>query len=484
MTLLNKFLVFAFLLSSGVMFAAPGAAGDLDLTFNQVGYSVSAFRGGFDYGLASVLQNDGKIVSAGISAYGQTTVFSAVRHNPDGSLDTSFGSGGKSLISYGGNAYGGPGIAGSNARAAAVQADGKIVLAGEVNYRVERFGQVFSDIAVVRLNADGSPDTGFDGDGKVRTFISWGINSANSLAIGSDGKIVAAGRGPGNGLVVVRYNPDGSPDTAFDGDGKLTTTAFGIADAALVQPDGKILVAGVRSAGEFLTDYYTVRLNIDGTLDTTFNGTGAAPTPAVSGWHIAHSLALQPDGKIIVAGEWDRGMIALMRYNPDGTYDNSFGNAGFMYFTYPTISYSTNKVLLQPDGKIIVAASASMTISGTENSDFILFRFGADGSVDNTFNGTGSLRTSIGAGNDYLTGVLLQPDGKIVATGHLEQTVAGMDFALVRYASNGIVDPSFGTGGSYKRRGIKRWLGQRYRGSKRQQDSGGRGDRQFCGREI
>jgi uncharacterized delta-60 repeat protein len=443
----GKFFASALLLTTIIAYAAPGAAGDLDLTFNQTGYSVSAFGGGVDYGLASARQSDGKIVSAGISYQGQLPVFSAVRHNLNGSPDPTFGRNGKAFTSFGASGYGAIGPAGSGARAVAIQADGKIVLAGQVNYRNEQFGPAWSDIALVRYNTNGSLDTTFDGDGKVRTPVSANsVNSAYTIAIGIDGKIVVAGRGPGNGLVVVRYNPNGSLDTTFDGDGKLNTTEFGAANAVLVQPDGKIIVAGVRSAG-FSTDYATLRLNVDGSLDTSFNGTGVAPTPAVEGPHIAHSLALQPDGKVIVSGEWDRGMIALIKYNPDGTYDNGFGNAGFMYFTYYTNSFSSNELLLQPDGKMVVAANVNPAPSNTENFDLILFRFNPDGSVDNTFNGTGSLRTAIGKGNDFVTAALLQPDGKIVLTGDVEQPVLGRDFALVRYEPNGTIDQSFGSGG-------------------------------------
>ena len=443
----SKFFVSALLLTTIIAYAAPGAAGDFDLTFNQTGYSVSAFGGGDDYGLASARQSDGKIVSAGISSHGQITVFSAVRHNPNGSLDTTFGRNGKAFTSFGAGGYGAIGPTGSGARAVAIQSDGKIVLAGQVNYRSEQFGPVYIDIGVVRYNIDGTPDTTFDGDGKLITPVSpSGTNMAFAIAIGIDGKIVVGGRGPANGLVVVRYNPDGSLDTTFDGDGKLTTTQFGAANAVLVQPDGKIIVAGVRSAGGS-PDYATLRLNVDGALDTSFNGTGVAPTPAVNGSHMAHSLALQPDGKVIVSGEWDRGMIALIRYNPDGTYDNAFGNAGFMYFTYYTNSFSSNEVLLQPDGKVVVAANVNPATSGDENFDLILFRFNSNGSVDNTFNGTGSLRTSIGKGNDFVTAAMLQPDGKIVLTGYVEQPVLGRDFTLVRYEPNGAIDQSFGNGG-------------------------------------
>ena len=147
----GKFFVSALLLTTIIAHAAPGAAGNLDLTFNQTGYSVSAFGGGEDYGYGSARQSDGKIVVAGQSSHGQTSVFSAARYNPDGSLDTFFGVGGKIHTSFGATAYGSPGISGCWARAVAIKADGKIVMAGAVNYRNEQFGPAWSDIALVAL---------------------------------------------------------------------------------------------------------------------------------------------------------------------------------------------------------------------------------------------------------------------------------------------------------------------------------------------
>jgi uncharacterized delta-60 repeat protein len=441
----SKIFVSALLLTAIAVYASPG---DLDLTFNQTGYSVSAFGGGNDYGLASARQSDGKIVVAGHSSHGQTTVFSAARYNPDGSLDAGFGLGGKAHTSFGATAYGSPGISGCWAQAVAIQADGKIVLAGAVNYRNEQFGPAWSDIALVRYNADGSLDTTFDGDGKVRTSVfANSTNAAYTIAIGNDGKIVVAGRGQPGGMVVVRYNSDGSLDNTFDSDGKFTTLLGGYATDAVVQPDGKIVVTGPGFSGGS-TDYVTIRLNTAGTLDTSFNGTGIAPTPAVVGTHNPDALALQPDGKIIVAGQWnDPGGVALMRYNPDGTFDSSFGAGGFLNFGYFTYEGSATDLALQPDGKIVIAGSIDRTPNGLDDSDFIVFRFNSNGSVDNTFNGSGSLSTSLGKGDDRVTGAHVQPDGKIVLTGYLYQPGQSGDFALVRYNPNGPIDQSFGTGG-------------------------------------
>lgn len=436
---LKSFLVFLILL--GLNQIVYPQAGQLDLTFNTRGYSIEAFSG-YGRSQGSAIQPDGKIVVAGDGSHGQTSGFAAVRHNSDGTPDLSFGTKGKVITTFGGTSFQRVGVAGSRASAVAVQPDGKIVLAGYVRYRLEAYGPIYLEIAIVRYNQDGSLDNTFGADGKVRLRTAPnGTDVATAIAFAPDGKIVVAGYGDGK-MLVMRLNIGGALDNTFDEDGKLFYAAAGVASAIVVQPDGKIVVASTRSNG---FDYFeTVRFRIDGAIDTTFNGTGVAPIPNVNGQHSPHTLLLQPDGKIVVAGKWNN-YTALMRYNPDGSFDNTFGTDGFAYYSLFG-DFDLTRAALLPNGKIVLASSAVVGSPAGSTFDFKVCRLNSDGSQDVSFNGTSSVTTPVGKADDRVSGVLVQPDGKIIVTGHTgsgERT----SFALVRYLSGGELDQSFGSGG-------------------------------------
>jgi uncharacterized delta-60 repeat protein len=218
------------------------------------------------------------------------------RFNADGSLDAGFGSGGVVRIAPVATA----------ATDLAIQADGRILASGLVH----RDG--YGDLAVLRYNPDGSPDASFDGDGQA--VVSFGETtgaSALALALQPDGKIVAAGRSDGSsqGFVLARLNPDGSLDTSFDGDGRVTNAGGESAADVVVQGDGRIVVAGVligrTSDGTFAPSFQLARFGTDGALDPTFGSGGFVVTDRVSSGdrtEIARALALQGDGKIVATG--------------------------------------------------------------------------------------------------------------------------------------------------------------------------------------
>jgi uncharacterized delta-60 repeat protein len=213
-----------------------------------------------------------------------------------GELDTSFDDDGMVTTDFGGL---------DEALGVAIQADGKIVAAGR--------GTAVGDFALARYNRDGSLDTSFDGDGKVTTDFGSPFDVALGVAIQPDGRIVAAGTAAGDDFALARYNRDGTLDTSFDGDGKVTTD-FGAMDAALgapaIQPDGKIVAAGYTTAGG---DFALARYNRDGSLDTSFDGDGKVTTDFGSPFDVAAGVAMQPNGRIVAAGG-DGGDFALARY--------------------------------------------------------------------------------------------------------------------------------------------------------------------------
>ncbi|MFD4597320.1 calcium-binding protein [Streptomyces sp. NPDC058464] len=297
--------------------------------------------------------------------------------------------------------------------------------------------------------APGDLDSGFGGDGTVRTDLG-GTDSANDVAVQSDGKIVSVGSSasdtvPESDFALTRHNADGTLDTSFGGDGRVTTPVNNMippeelqwseAHAVALQPDGKIVVAGGSWRGYENCCWFTVaRYNTDGTLDTGFGGGDGRVFTDFGTPEEAMDVAVQPDGRIVAAG-YVGGQAAVARYLSDGTLDTSFSGDG-MVTTDPSPSPEeggdVRALALQPDGKIVVAGQV-----GTTRFDFSLIRYNGDGSLDTGFGSGGIQRTDFG---DYDTAeaLAIQPDGKIVAAGG-----GGGGFALARYHTNGTLDTTF-----------------------------------------
>ncbi|MFF1594116.1 calcium-binding protein [Streptomyces sp. NPDC058286] len=407
------------LLCPGAALAAPG---DLDPSFGTGGKVTTDF-GGFDGAQAMAVQADGKIIAAGDTVpSGSTFHFALARYNTDGSLDTSFGTGGKVTTDFD---TGG-------ASSVAIQADGKIVAAGNA-------GAVgsSSDFALARYNTDGSLDASFGTGGKVTTDFG-GADGANGVALQADGKIIAAGLAVGD-FGLARYNTDGSLDTGFGAGGKVTTgfDSGGAADDVALQADGKIVAAG--SVGSPDGDFAVVRYNTDGSLDTGF-GTGGKVTTDLGSRAEARGVAIQADGKIVAAGSVGTdGDFAVVRYNTDGSLDTGFGTGGKVTTNLGDHDIAQD-VAVQANGQIVVAGQ---TGGGGTAVNFALARYNTDGSLDTGFGTGGKVITDFG-GFDGATAVALQADGKIIAAGvnAIPGDEASNDFALVRYEGGGTADVS------------------------------------------
>ena len=275
------------------------------------------------------------------------------------------------------------------------------------------------------------------------------VGSAAPSRSSPDGKIVAAGFTESDDFAVARYDPDGSLDQSFGSGGKVVTdfdnSSADIALAAALAPDGKIVVAGGSDAGGALGgfDFALVHYNVDGSLDQSFGSDGKILTDLGSlddsfgsfGKVLTHlgtvvdiatDVALEPDGKIVVAGgsEDTQGFefVALARYNPDGSLDHGFGSGGTIVSVFPGIA---GGVEIQSDGKIVAAGG------------FGLARYNVDGSLDVNFGSDGRVPAEFAAWD-----VALDSGGKIVAAG-----ASGDDFAVARYNADGSLDESFGSGG-------------------------------------
>ncbi len=338
-----------------------------------------------------------------------------------GDLDPSFDTDGRVTTDFGGF---------DTAQAVAVQADGKIITAG----RTFPSGGS-NDFALARYNTDGSLDTTFNGDGRVTTDFG-GDEVAEGVAVQTDGKIVAAGRTGGVvDFALVRYNTDGSLDTTFNGDGRVTTDFGGdeVAVAVAVQADGSIVAAGGSTVGS--NDFALARYNRDGSLDTTFDTDGKVTTD-VGGNDQLWDAALQADGKIVAVGNVFAGPggsdLALVRYNTDGSLDTTFDTDGKVTTDFAGGSEQAKTVALQADGKIVAAGDSS---TGSD-LDFALARYNTDGSLDTTFNGDGKVTTDFNGSSDQAFGLAVQADGKIVAAGSASM-IPGQDMGLARYEGGG-----------------------------------------------
>jgi uncharacterized delta-60 repeat protein len=355
-----------------------------------------------------------------------------------GGLDPSFGMGGNVTTAIGSGNDG--------AGALALQSDGKLVAAG-ISWNGPE-----DDFALARYNPDGSLDTSFNGTGTVTTAIGSSDDYADALVLQPDGKLVAAGgssTGPHDHFALARYNPDGSLDTNFHGTGTVTTAvgADDWASALVLQPDGKLVAAGVSYNGSN-PEFALARYNPDGSLDTNFNGTGTVTTAMGPGSDFAYALALQPDGKLVAAGDsWNgsKYVFALARYNPDGSLDTNFNGTGKVTTAIGGSGEdAVNALTLQPDGKLVAAGTSW---NGSKYV-FALARYNPDGSLDTGFgfNGTGKVTTAFSSANDLANALVLQPDGKLVAAG-TSGNGGNSDLALARYNPDGSLDTSFnGTG--------------------------------------
>ncbi|MFE5814560.1 calcium-binding protein [Streptomyces sp. NPDC056479] len=379
-------------------FAAPG---DLDTTFGTGG-RVSIPTATYAEGEDVAVQPDGKIVSVGWEQGPAAADFVLTRHNPDGSLDTSFGGGdGEVLTDF----ESGDDVA----QGVAVQPDGKIVVVGRHQETDDEFAGCCW-FTVARYNSDGSVDTSFGGgDGWVSPGLAGGAEDAAGVAVQPDGKIVA-GAFAGGWFAVVRYLPDGSPDGAFGGGDGVTLTSFSESGGAVahdlaLQPDGKIVMAGY--AGETAFDFAVARYNPDGSPDTTFSGDGKVTTD-LGGYNWAESVAVQSTGRIIVGGQ-SADRFALVRYNVDGSRDTTFGTGGVATTDFGGTA-RVSDLVVQPDDRIVAAGSGSP-------GDFLLARFNADGTLDTGF-GTGGRTTTDFGSSEGAKALALQPDGKVIAFGN------------------------------------------------------------------
>jgi uncharacterized delta-60 repeat protein len=395
--------------------------GSPDSTFNGTGKVDVNPDGGGGAGYDVLILPDHKILVCGI-AWGKIFI---MRFNPNGSIDSTFGNNGiaKTIISN----Y-------SSGWAIDRQADGKILVVGHAGNGAS-YGSV-----VVRYTSDGVLDTTFNQTGYVLSYFGRN-NSGNEVVVQPDGKIIVAGTSDKN-FVITRYNINGTLDPSFGLGGYFSFSFRGWEEAYEVAVDSKnrIVMLGPDGSNSIVS-----RNNNDGKEDISFDINGRLVAPGCNIENGAGALAIQNDNKIIIGGSYDSSyfnnsfrLFRLIRYLENGNLDESFGNAGRVgtWFYYNDI---VNSIALQPDGKIIAAGQT--TTPSTNIHAFALARYNTDGSLDNSFDGDGKVITNVG-GYNGANSVKIQQDGKIIAAGTTDN-----NFAIIRYNINGSLDVSFDSDG-------------------------------------
>jgi uncharacterized delta-60 repeat protein len=431
--------IFLVVVPSCLTGVARASAGDLVARFGFGGKVATDFYSNYDFAFAVATYPDGKVLLAG---YSRTTNefldydIALARYNPDGSLDQTFGNGGLVKTDFG---------AFENARAVAIQPDGKIVVAGSIS----RPGS--NDFAVIRYHEDGTLDSSFGQGGLVTTDFDNNDDFAADLAIAPNGEIVVAGtiwtRTPllDSDFAVARYDSNGNLDTTF-GDGGKVTVHSDIHDdvaAMVLNPKGQIVLAGETTtvSGEGLNiDFALVRFNRDGTPDASF-GSGGRVVTDFSAVDTLSDVALTPNGDIIAVGtvepsptEFD---FVVARYNRNGRLDPSFGTAGSVITDFSTSDDFAFAVAVHPNGKIVVAGKTRINTAGVYE-DFALARYERDGTLDQSFGSDGLVTTDFSGKTDEPRAVAILPSGRIIVAGQRWDTTnqpfyPSVDFALAEY---------------------------------------------------
>lgn len=334
--------------------------------------------------------------------------------------------------------------------AMALQADGKIVLVGGST----------SDFVLARYDLNGSLDEEFGVGGTVTTNMIDGTAEevARSIAIQSDGKIVVAGytgvfgrtgRPAGNrfDFAVTRYDTDGTLDETFGTDGVVNSGVIGRAFAVAIQPDGKIVVAGDAPLTE---DIVVARYLENGTLDGSFAGTGQLTTDINGGAELARNVVIQSNNTILVSGPHTKAddiarerHTVLVRYGENGAPDNSFGTAGEAVLSDAQVGQG---LALQSDGKLLLVGSVDVGVAPSTVSLFALMRLLSDGTPDGTFGTAGAVSTFVSDLGDVAEAVAVQADGKILVSGR-SSIMTNSNFALARFEATGALDDDFGLNG-------------------------------------
>ena len=431
--------------------AQQSGGNQIDTSFGRDGRVVTPFdpanpTGQNNVARLALIQPDGRILAVGVGHYndGRGAGAAVIRYLPDGQVDASFGNQGRALLF--------PSIYNNDGLAAALQPDGRIVVAGPY-FQPETSRTAW---AVARLTADGQPDASFGAGGVTVLDITPGSESPLALRVEADGKILAAGSAgdAARSFALARFNPDGQPDATFAPSGFRLSTFFGpsgVVTKALFLSDGRVAVAGPVNTGTG-DDIGVARYLSDGNPDP---GSLRSITDTLNSYQdVVGGMAEGPNGGLVVcgwvtppAGSGTPGDMTVVRYNLDGTLDQTFGAGGKVVTDIIGGHDYARAVVAQADGKIVAVGDSANPFGS--DVDFTLVRYNADGSLDSGFGSDGEVRTDVGTAEgqpgtgDLGYGVAVQPDGRIVVTGSVVVWPrVRHDFGLVRYHGGPAPEPT------------------------------------------
>ncbi len=383
----------------------------------------------------SILQlSGGKFVVVGTS--GDDDYLTLIRYNADGSLDTEYGTDGKSVIPIVIDSY----------QDAAVDTSGNVFMTGKKD---EQGGTKY---VVIKVDSDGALATGFGTDGIATSYLP-SQGTARGIEIQDDGKIVTIARqGDQRDFFVERFNADGTSDSSFGNPNGYVSTDFSSGEEygsdIAIQSDGKIVVVGYTDDGD--DKFAIARYNTNGTLDTTFNTTGkivednSGVWSGYSNYLYPNKVVIQSDGKILVGGSADGDGLLLVRYNTNGTLDNTFGTGGKL--TIDQDQYDIDDV-----NDMVVDSSGNIFVLGDD--DFVVTKFTSSGVLDNTFGTGGIAQISISGYGDGST-LFVDANGKLLITGEFEDGDTGDGkFLVARLNADGTPDMDFGSKASFEKGG-------------------------------
>ncbi|MCC7534288.1 MAG: T9SS type A sorting domain-containing protein [Bacteroidia bacterium] len=419
---------------------AQSLEGQLDSTFGTNGATFSNFIGG-SIGLSFKFDSNKNIIACG-KYFGPTNYdFAAIKFNSDGVIDTTFANNGQFIFDFGFDDY---------ANSVLIQNDDKIIIGGlSSTWDGVNTNSIFNQFSILRLNNNGTIDSSFGINGIFALDFDPIDCGAVTMALQSDGKIIAVGRynnGSSLQFIAIRITTNGLLDINFGNNGITTLQLDNYlkddeATCCLIQPDDKIVIGGVTIDQPLDGKVFgMVRLSSDGLLDPNFGINGIVKTDIPNqGNDLASAITLQSDGKIILAGTCKNSKImAICRYNPDGTLDNEFGNQGI-----DTLNISLGKDIIRD---VLILEDEKIIIVGETSSNACILRLKKDGQIDSTFNFTGINYFGNSTGESF-NNLLLKSPNKIIATGYAKDSSQLFQFSAVTFNSllfsgiNQIVSP-------------------------------------------
>jgi uncharacterized delta-60 repeat protein len=410
--------------------------GTLDVSFANNGVIITDISTAADALNALVITADGKIIAGGSTVQDGHNQFALVQYTSAGAIDITFGNNGIVVTDFSGF-Y-------STISSLTLQADGKILAAGGA-------GTNDGDFALARYNGDGSLDMTFNGTGEL--ISNFGYNDgANSVLINSDGEIYAGGlTTDASGywrFLIASYNSDGSPNLNFNNGLGFVSPVFGnsfdILTNIKLQSNGKIIAVGTTNLDPASSDIEMIRINPDGSLDNSFgnNGNGLVLIDINSAYDESEFLVIQPDDKIVTGGyhadfadpNVPAYLFSCFRFNAEGIPDTEFGTAGSFTDFVPNSFFTYTSLFEQADGKLLAASEWFDAVT----DKISISRFNASGMPDNSYGQNGMREINPSSGFSYF-----QPDGKL-----LRLCYSNGDIMLLRYDVDGNPDASFGSGGT------------------------------------